>query len=285
MNNTKTNLDKGINKSKTPKYRLHAWLPSQHGSWAIILLPSFYGMYFGGFSVAQISLIATWFFGFLFAQSFIYFNRKAKKSTADLLPLKIYGSLSALNAVITFALLPRIIYWLPIYAVFLAVIFFDILNKKEHDLRALNLQVLASCLLAFVSYDIAQPHALFIGLYEGIIADSFISLSIATAYLFAYFVGTTIYVKSLIRKRRDIRYTYASITYHLFITVTLATIYLCISWSHITIFAVIAYIIILFRTLVVSYMFHVKQYKIKAKTIGIIEILLTTLVALASFTL
>ncbi|MDP9674244.1 hypothetical protein J2W97_000227 [Paenibacillus jamilae] len=75
--------------------------------------------------------------------------------------------------------------------------------------------------------------------------------------LVCYFIGTALYVKTIIRERKNPRYYYASIIYHLIIVLLAA-------W--IKVFLVIPFLILFIRAI------WLPKFELKAKHVGMAEI-------------
>ena len=116
---------------------------------------------------------------------------------------QVYGGLAA--AALRPALLhrPYLLEWAAIYAPLLAFILWRGARRDDSSLPARAANVLAACLMALAAYS------------DGLRGQTFSPAALqACAALTAYFMGTLLYVRTMIRRRGQRPYLAASLGYH-----------------------------------------------------------------------
>ncbi len=176
------------------------FIPPQHGAWAMLLLPWLVGVLVAGFVWLHLPLLVAWLTGYLasyYALLAVKTHRLARVRTQ----LWVYLTPTVLAGGLVIALRPQVLWYAPAYALLLAV---NAGYAARRDDRALlnNLaSVVQSCLMVFVCATVAGAP----------LRDVAVAFAIVTAYL----AGTVLHVKALIRERRNARYRWASIGYHI----------------------------------------------------------------------
>lgn len=182
--------------------RSPGWVPDQHGAWAMLAVPLLVGVVLGGPTWTHLPLAVTWFAGyFAFFAAGLWFKSRFKAKYVP--PLRTYALIAGVIGVVTLVLLPRLIWWAPVFAPLLAVSLWSSYQRKERGLRNDFVTVVAACLMVAVAASAgsgASPGPL---------------IWCAAAVLFAYFFGTVLYVKTMIRERGSRAYLLASVGYHL----------------------------------------------------------------------
>lgn len=128
-------------------------------------------------------------------------------------PVLAYSAATAALGLVIVALVgAHILWWTPVFAPLLGGALWLTAHKKERSLLAGALTVAASSLQPLVMW-FTTP------------ADVRLTPSVVVAIaLFAYFLGTVCYVKSMIRKRGDKAFLVLSVCYHAACTVAFAFI-------------------------------------------------------------
>ncbi len=174
-------------------------MPPQHGAWAMLLLPWLVGVLGAGFRWLHIPLLVAWLTGYL-ASYYALLAVKTRRLSRFTAQLWVYVPPTVLLGALVVALRPSVLWYAPAYGALLAV---NVAYAARRDDRALinNLASVAlSCLMVFVCATVA-------GASPGTVVVAFAAVT-------AYFVGTVLHVKALIRERDDVRYRWASIGYH-----------------------------------------------------------------------
>lgn len=217
-------------------------ISNQHGAIVMALLPFLYGMLSSQFVWQQLFLLSAWCCLYLFTYPF--FNLFKGRN------LDLYRKWSWIYALSAMAFsLPALIYNWRVSYFLLAMLPFGLLNiyyVKQKDERAL-----ANDLAAIVIFGLAGMAAYYF-------ADRTFDTQIwrVFAYPSLFFIGTTLYVKSLLRERKNPRYLQASLAFHSLLLLVL----LLLDWK-----TALCFVIPLIRAVVVP------RYKLSVKQIGLLE--------------
>ncbi|MCE4955891.1 YwiC-like family protein [Macrococcoides caseolyticum] len=176
--------------------------PNQHGAWAMIIMPVLFGMFASTFNVYQLLFFAAWFMIFFFIDNLLFFVKQRKKQIGY-----VKGSLLFL-AIAILLLMPIILYDYRVLFFFLAMLPFGAINLYFASQR--NERHLLNDFSAITIFSIAGLLVYFIG--EGQLHQKMIYIFLIS---FLYFVGTTFYVKTMIREKKNITYKYISFIYHI----------------------------------------------------------------------
>lgn len=176
------------------------WVPTQHGAWAMLAVPLLVGVLASRFAVVHLPLAATWFIGYFafFATSlWLKSGRRARFRR----PMVVYAGACVAVGLVTWAMRPGLIVWAPVFVVPLGVGLWAAAARTERSLGSGLATVVGSALMAPVAYaagDGADWHRIWV----------------LTAVVAGYFVGTLLYVKSVIRERGSAGYLALSVGYH-----------------------------------------------------------------------
>lgn len=175
------------------------WIPPQHGAWAMLLVPYVAGLIVAGVDWVDIPLLVAWLASYL-ASYYLMLAVKTKRLDRVRAQLLTYGLIALAAAVITLVARPRLLLFAPVLA---AVLVVNALFARRRDERALAngvASVFAACLIVPMT-------ALVAGTPVGETGDAF-----ATSLLF--FVGSLLFVKTMLRERENERLRRASAAYH-----------------------------------------------------------------------
>jgi len=184
------------------------WVPKQHGAWAMILVPYLAGLVMARdarpLGPGDLTLGLTWLLGyFAYSAATLTLKAPAKRRTRYAPALAVYAAAAAVAGLVTLALTgPVLLWWAPAYAVLVTWALYLAASRRERSLQSGVLTVVASCGLMAV----LQPWG----------ADDptrwrDVAMMVA---LTAYFVGTVLHVKALIRERNDPASAVRSQAYH-----------------------------------------------------------------------
>ncbi|WP_414043782.1 YwiC-like family protein [Macrococcus animalis] len=176
--------------------------PNQHGAWAMIIMPVLFGMFASSFNIYQLLFFVAWFMIFFFIDNLLFYVKQRKKNFGY-----IKGSLLFLS-IATILLIPVIFYDYRVLFLFLAMLPFGAINLYFASKR--NERHLLNDFSAITIFSIAGILTFFIG--EGELDNKMIYVFLIS---FLYFVGTTFYVKTMIREKKNIKYKYISFGYHI----------------------------------------------------------------------
>ncbi len=173
------------------------WVPKQHGAWAMLVVPYLAGLVMAHdarpLGPADLILGATWLVGyFAFNAAVLTVKAPASRRERYYPALAVYGAVAGALSVLTLTLTGWwILVWVPPYAGLVAWALHLAATHRERSLLSGVLTVVASCGLMVV----LQPW----GADDPTRATD-VAIMVA---LTAYFVGTVLHVKSLIRERND----------------------------------------------------------------------------------
>lgn len=192
------------------------WVPQAHGAWAMLLLPYLTGTVIrwqSGEIPAYIwPLLPTWLLGY-FAYNALGLWLKSRRKPMYLRPLGVYAGLAALFGLLTLFAEPELLGWALVFAPLLGLGLWRAHLGDDASLLARGSAVVAACLVCAVVA--AGP------------VDQAAALSpthralLATALLWGYFIGTLLYVKTMIRERGHAGFYALSVGYHLSLTLLL----------------------------------------------------------------
>lgn len=177
-------------------------ISNQHGAIVMALLPFIYGMLLAHSVWAHAFLLAAWFS--LYLMTYPFLNLFKGKN------LNLYRKWTLIYATSTLLLaLPalwyewRVLYFMFAMLPFVAVNIYFTRQKDErnlwNDLAGIAIFALAGMAAYYFSAHKFDEKILWVALYPSL-----------------FFIGTTLYVKSMMRERKNPRYLKASILYHSF---------------------------------------------------------------------
>lgn len=172
----------------------------------MLLLPFAVGVMRSGPHLVHVPLLVFWVLAYLAFHATTVWLRTRRRER-DRPPVLTYGSLTAaLGLALAFAR-PDLLVWLPAFLACGVVGLWFAHRRDERSLVNDAVTVLAACLFAGVAYDAGYPDG-------GTIEVGRLGLGAMIVALFAYFFGTVLYVKTLIRERGSRGMRIASIAYH-----------------------------------------------------------------------
>lgn len=178
--------------------RWRAWIPPQHGVWAMLLLPYLAGLQFG-LSWLHVPLLVTWLSGWL-ASYYALLAVKTLRPRRYWRQVLAYGTVSAVAAVPLLVLRPALLWFAPAFAVLLAA---NAVAARVGQERA-SVNGIASVTMASLMAAIAPATA---GLGWAL------GLPVAIA-AWLYLAGSVFYVKTMIRERGSRAHYAVSIAFH-----------------------------------------------------------------------
>ncbi|MBB5325580.1 hypothetical protein HNQ34_002681 [Anoxybacillus tepidamans] len=182
-------------------------IPKQHGAWAMLVIPFLLGAYAGGISLLHLPLFLGWLGLYLAAYPFLM-AMKTKRKGEYMRWFYCYFSV----AVIMLAI-PLFFQWKLVYFGLAMVPFFfvNLYYAKKKDERALLNDV-----AAIASFCIG-------GLASFYISRGTLTMQAWELYMFCFFffIGSTFYVKTMIREKKNPMYKWVSWGYHLLLVVGL----------------------------------------------------------------
>jgi hypothetical protein len=167
----------------------------------MLLAPWLAGVLATGFRWPHLPLLVAWLTGYLFSYYLLLAvkTRRPGRVRAQLLG---YGTPTILLGGLVLAARPQVLWYAPLYALLLAVNVGYAARRNERALCNDLASVAQSCLMVFVCATVADvPPA---------------DVAVTFTALLAYFTGTVLYVKTMIRERDSLGYRRASVAFHLF---------------------------------------------------------------------
>jgi hypothetical protein len=167
----------------------------------MLVLPFVSGLLLAEPRWTHLPLFALWIVGYL---AFFAVGRwlRSRRRRRDLPPVLVYGAACVPLGLAVLVLDPGLVRWVPLYLPLLALSVWLMLQRRERSLPNDASVVVAACLMAPVAFDAGEG------------ADWPV-LWVVFGVLVAYFLGTVLYVKTMIRERGRRRYVAASVSYHL----------------------------------------------------------------------
>jgi hypothetical protein len=192
-------------RSRDGPRRTADWVPNQHGAWAMLVLPLTAGIWLTGPAWVHLPLALFWVVGYLAFHAAGRWLRSRHRSR-QLVPLVVYGAVAAILGVVTLLAAPSLLWWAPAFLPLLALSLWWTARGAERSLRNDAVTVLAACLMAPVAFDAGTGAGAGAG---------WVGLWVTAGVLLSYFLGTVLYVKTMIRERGRRGYVVASVGYHL----------------------------------------------------------------------
>ncbi|MFJ2299412.1 YwiC-like family protein [Oerskovia paurometabola] len=206
------------------------WVPDQHGAWAMLAVPLLVGIFLGGPAWVHVPLAVLWFVGyFAFFATGLWLKSRFKARWWP--PVRAYGIATVVPAVAVLLVRPDLLAWVPLFLPLVAVSLWSSYRRSERSLLNDGATVLAACLMLPVAFAAGVdpvpggwPGTAWLGgwpdapLPDGVTGVAGIGWPQVWALfvlVLAYFAGTILYVKTLIRERGERSYLVASVVYHL----------------------------------------------------------------------
>ena len=189
-------------------------MPNQHGAWAMLVVPILIGVIRSHGDAVQIPLALFWFFGYFAFNAFGVWV-VSRRRPLNLPPMLVYGAAAAVFGVATLVWRPDLARFLPWFVPLVAIAGWCSWTRRERSMLNDVVTITAACLFGYVVYMAGYSPG-------GTIAHGRVTMAAITVAATAYFVGTALYVKTIIRERDSREYRIASIVYHAVWTVLAA---------------------------------------------------------------
>ncbi|MCL6585281.1 MAG: YwiC-like family protein [Anoxybacillus sp.] len=176
-------------------------VPKQHGAWAMLIIPFWLGAYAGGLSWLHIPLFLGWLGLYLATYPFLMAVKTKRKQEYMRWFYRYFFVALVMLAI------PLVFRWQLIYFGIAMIPFFfiNLYFAKKKDERAL-----ANDVAAIASFGIGGLASFYIG--RGALTVQAWELYM---FCFLFFIGSTFYVKTMIREKKNLMYKWISWTYHL----------------------------------------------------------------------
>lgn len=180
--------------------RRRRFLPPQHGAWAMLAVPYLCGLLIAGYRWPDLPLLGAWIAGYLLSY-YLFQAVKSRRPGRYRDQLMLYGTTAIPLAAVVVAARPQVLWYAPGYAALFAVNAWYAWRRRERALLNDIASVIQSCLMVLVVATVA-------GTPPSAVLDVFV-------LCLAYFLGTVLHVKAMIRERDNPTYRRLSISYHL----------------------------------------------------------------------
>ena len=195
-----SNAEAAVRPARRPAPRSRRrFVPPQHGAWAMLAVPYLAGLLTAGFRWPDLPLLVAWLTGYALS----YFACQALKSGRPRRyreQLVVYGAVAVPAALLVVAARPAVLWYAPAFAPLFAVNAWYAWRRRERALLNDVASVVESCLMVLVVATVAgTPPTAVLGV---------------TVLCAAYFLGTVLFVKTMIRERDDPAYRRWSAGYH-----------------------------------------------------------------------
>ncbi|WP_432842842.1 YwiC-like family protein [Dactylosporangium sp. CA-092794] len=179
--------------------RRRRFVPPQHGAWAMLTVPYVAGLLAAGYRWPDLPLLVAWLAGYLLSY-FVFQALKSRRPGRYRAQLLLYAGIAAPAAALVVAARPAVLWYAPAYAILFGVNAWYAWRRRERATLNGLVSVAQSCLIALVVATVAaRPPARAL--------DTFL-------LCLAYFAGTVLYVKTMIRERGSAAHRRWSIAYH-----------------------------------------------------------------------
>lgn len=175
------------------------FLPPQHGAWAMLLVPYLLGVLSAGWSWVQLPLLVAWLGGYLLSY-YVFVALKARRLSRVLAQVLVYSAIAVPAGLLVVALRPGLLAFAPVYAVLFAVNAWYAWRRADRALLNDLVSVVESCLMVLVAAAAAGVPP------SSVVAPFVVAL--------LYFLGTVLFVKTMIRERGSRGYLAGSVGYH-----------------------------------------------------------------------
>lgn len=182
-------------------------IPKQHGAWAMLIIPFLLGAYAGGFSWIHIPLFLGWLLLYLATYPLLMFF-KLRRKTIYLKWFYRYFSIAIILLIIPLMFHFEVIYFGVIMIPFFLINLYYAKKKKERAFINDVAAILSFCIGGIASFYLGR----------GELTEEAFILSI---FCLLFFVGSTFYVKTMIREKKNPLYKWLSWGYHLLLVIGL----------------------------------------------------------------
>jgi len=176
-------------------------IPNQHGAWSMLVVPFVFGMAAAGPQWVHAPLFAAWLAAYFFSYAFLQWIR-TRNSDMYVRPAILYAiALACFGGAAAFAA-PRLLLYAPLFLPMLLVNMYYASRNRERALMNDFAAVIQFSLIVFVAYAAG-------GGRDPWFAAELFALSVL------YYAGTVFYVKTMIREKRNRRFYFLSVGYHM----------------------------------------------------------------------
>ncbi len=176
-------------------------MAKQHGAWAMLLLPFFMGVFLGQPTIIHIPLFIAWLFLYLATYPLLMCLKK-RKVPFYLKWFSIYFSPAFIILIYLIIVDYKLLYFGLAMVPFFMINGYFSKNKQERALLNDIAAIISFCIGGLASYYMGTGQL-----------DTVAFLLFLVNFL--YFLGSTFYVKTMIREKKNVKYKYVSWGYHI----------------------------------------------------------------------
>lgn len=166
----------------------------------MLAAPLLVGILAAGPRWVHLPLTAFWFAGyFTFFATGLWL--KSRRKARYLPPVRTYAALAAALGAVTLVMAPGLLRWVPLFVAPLAIGMYASATRTERSLVSGLATAIGSCLMVVVAYDAGG-------------GTDWPRIWIIAGVLAAYFGGTVVYVKTMIRQRDSRPHYLLSVAWH-----------------------------------------------------------------------
>lgn len=185
------------------KSATRGWIPDQHGAWVMVTVPLLVGVWLAGPRWIHVPLGLAWYLGyFAFFAASGWLRASVKRKPSYVPALAVYAVGCALAAGGVVKQVPTVLGWVAVFGPLIVAAVWEAYRRRPRSLLSGLSTVIASAamipLASFVAGQSVSRDVVLVAVVVGL-----------------YFCGTVFYVKSLIRERRNPRFVWYSVAFHL----------------------------------------------------------------------
>lgn len=188
----------------------------------MLAVPFLVGMLATGPALVHLPLAVLWLVGY-FDFYAVGLWLKSRRKPKYFPPVRAYSIALVVPAAAVLTLRPALVVWAPVFAPLVVISLWCSHRRRDRSLLNDAVTVLAACLMLPVAFSAGLPAARAGLQFSPPDAAAWLGqpgpvgwaqVWVATALVLAYFFGTVLYVKTLIRRRGDGRFLAVSVGYH-----------------------------------------------------------------------
>lgn len=184
-------------------------MAKQHGAWAMLFVPFLLSMLVGEARWEHSLLFVAWLFIYLASYPFLLILRnKSKNYSLNMRWLMIYSVPAIVSVIYPVIVEPKLIYF--------GLAFIPCFIANMYYAKTKNERSLANDIAAIINFGIGGLASYYFG--TGQLDET---AWLIFVYCLLFFIGTTFYVKTMIREKANIRYKYLSWGYHIAVPLVL----------------------------------------------------------------
>jgi len=188
-------------------------VPNQHGAWAILTVPLAVGALDAGPSWRHLPLLFAWLIGyFTFFAAGLWLRSRFKRRYWP--PVGTYGVLAVVLGLVVIAIDRDSLHWAVVFLPLFTFSLWCSWRRADRSLFNDGVTVLAACIMTVVAAGFGQSETPGLATRAWLPGADQARPWVLAGLLLAYFFGTVLYVKTMIRDREDVERYRLSVTYH-----------------------------------------------------------------------